>query len=302
MNEPTLRTKGVVAEVLLFFAAVFVGIDFVSVKYALEEIPPLVLVPVRYVLAGLLLLALLRFSGRKVGIGWWNLPALFGLGLIGVALNQVGYTAGLSLTSGSNGSLIFATAPIWGLLLGVALRLERASWRSALGLGLAVTGVVFVVGGGLGSSEASVAGDLLVCLSALSWGAYAVLSLPVLRRHDPLLVAGWTMLLGGGAVVPLALTGLPGLSAPLGTIDWGAVDLISWAAVAYSTVLASGFAIAAWQANVSRIGANKVLIYMYVVTLVGLAASIVLLGEGLGAGKLAGAAVILLGVYLARRA
>ncbi len=38
------------------------------------------------------------------------------------------------------------------------------------------------------------------------------------------------------------------------------------------------------------------------VTLVGLAASIVLLGEGLGAGKLAGAAVILLGVYLARRA
>jgi hypothetical protein len=48
-------------------------------------------------------------------------------------------------------------------------------------------------------------------------------------------------------------------------------------------------------------GANKVLVYMYVVTLVGLASSVVLLGEGLGPGKLAGAAVILLGVYLARR-
>ena len=286
----------------MFFAAVFVGMDFVSVKYALEGFPPLVLVPVRYVLAGSLLLALLRFSSRKVRIGLRDLPAMLGLGLVGVALNQVGYTAGLGLTSGSNGALIFATAPIWGLLLGVAFRLERPSWQNALGLGLAVTGVALVVGGGLGSPEASVAGDLLVCLSALSWGAYAVLSLPVLRRHDPLVVAGWTMLLGGATVVPLALTGLPGLSEPMSSVDWGAIGSGSWAAVAYSTVLASGFAVAAWQANVSRIGANKVLVYMYVVTLVGLSASVVFLGEGLGWNKLAGAAVILLGVYLARRA
>ena len=298
----TLRTKGLVAEALLFFAAVFVGMDFVSVKYALEGLPPLVLVPVRYVLAGLMLLVLLRFSGREAGIGRWDLAAMFGLGLVGVALNQAGYTAGLDLTSGSNGSLIFATAPIWGLLLGVALGLERASWRNALGLGLAVTGVALVVGEGLGSPEASIAGDGLVCLSALSWGAYTVLSLPILRRHDPLVVAGWTMLLGGAAIVPLALTGLPGLSEPLSSVDWDSVGLVSWAAVAYSTVFASGFAIAAWQANVSRIGANKVLVYMYVVTLVGLASSVVVLGEGLGPGKLAGAAVILLGVYLARRA
>lgn len=297
-----MRTRGVLAEVLLFFAAVFVGVDFVSVKYALEGFPALVLVPVRYVLAGLLLLALLRFFGKKAGICRGDLPAMFGLGLVGVALNQVGYTAGLGLTSGSNGALIFATAPIWGLLLGLALGLERASWRGALGLGLAVTGVALVVGGGLGSPEASVAGDLLVCLSALSWGAYAVLSLPVLRRHDPLLVAGWTMLLGGASVLPLALTGLPGLSDPLGSVEWGSVGPASWAAVVYSTVFASGFAIAAWQANVSRIGANKVLVYMYLVTLVGLASSVALLGEGLGPGKLAGAAVILLGVYLARRA
>jgi drug/metabolite transporter (DMT)-like permease len=165
-----------------------------------------------------------------------------------------------------------------------------------------VTGVALVVGGGLGSPEASILGDLLVCLSALSWGAYTVLSLPALRRHDPLLVAGWTMLLGGVDVVPLALTGLPGLSEPLGSVAWGSVGLASWAAVAYSVVLASGFAIAAWQTNVSRIGANKVLGYMYVVTLVGLFASVILLGEGLGAGKIAGAVVILLGVHLARRA
>jgi drug/metabolite transporter (DMT)-like permease len=76
----------------------------------------------------------------------------------------------------------------------------------------------------------------------------------------------------------------------------------SWVAAVYSTVLASGFAIATWQANVSRLGANRVLVYMYLVTIFGLAFSILLLGEGLSTEKLAGAAVIVLGVYLARRA
>jgi drug/metabolite transporter (DMT)-like permease len=139
-------------------------------------------------------------------------------------------------------------------------------------------------------------------VSAFSWGAYAVLSLPVLRRLDPLVVGGWTMLLGGLAALPLAFTGFPGLSGPISSVEWGSVGVASWVAVAYSTVLCSSFAIAAWQVSVARLGANKVLVYLYLVTLVGLLASVALLGEGLGPAKVAGAAAIMLGVYLARRA
>ena len=109
------------------------------------------------------------------------------------------------------------------------------------------------------------------------------------------------MLLGGLVAFPLALTGFPGLSEPLSSVQWDAVGVGSWTAVLYSTVLASAFAIAAWQANASRLGANRVLVYMYLVTLFGLVSSILLLGETLSAAKVAGALVILVGVYLARR-
>ena len=296
-----VRDKAALAEVSILLAAFFIGTDVVSIKYALEGFPPLVLMPIRYTLAGLLLLASLRLLGRGIGIGPRDLAALAGLGLVGVSLNQVGYTVGLSLTSGSNASLIFATSPVWGLLLGAVLGLERPTAGGVLGLALAIGGVALVVGGGLGSGGASVGGDLLVCLSAFSWGAYAVLSMPVLRRLDPLVVGGWTMLLGGGAVLPLALSGYPGLSEPLSSMDWGSVGLGSWVAALYSTLLCSSFAIAAWQVNVSRLGANRVLVYLYLVTLVGLMASVVVLGEDLGMAKIAGAAAILLGVYLARR-
>ncbi len=298
-------TRGAaLAEVSLLLAVFFVGMDVVSVKYALEGFPPLVFMPIRYALAGLLLLAFLRLLGWNTGVGLErrDLMALAGLGLVGIAFNYFGYTVGLSLTSGSNAALIIATAPVWGLLLGVLLRLERGSWMGALGLGLAIAGVALVVGGGLGSDEASVGGDLLVCVSALSWGAYTVLSLPVLRRLDPVAVGAWTMLLGGLAALPLAFTGFPGLSEPISSVEWGSVGAAAWASAAYSTVLCSSFAIAAYQANVARRGANRVLVYLYLQTLVGLLASVVLLGEGLGAAKVAGAAVILLGVYLARRA
>jgi drug/metabolite transporter (DMT)-like permease len=302
--QPGATKNAALAEVSLLLAVFFVGMDIVSVKYALEAFPPLVFMPIRYVLAGLLLLAFLRLLGRNHGrgLGHGDLLALAGLGLVGIAINYVGYTVGLSLTTGSNAALIVATAPVWGLLLGVVLGVERGSWMGALGLGLAIAGVATVVGGGLGSAGASVRGDLLVCVSALSWGAYTVMSIPVLRRLDPLVVGAWTMLLGGLAVLPLAFTGVSGLSGSISSVGWSSVGAAAWASAAYSTVLCSTFAIAAYQANIARMGANKVLVYLYLQTLVGLLASVVLLGEGLGAAKVAGAAIILLGVYLARRA
>jgi drug/metabolite transporter (DMT)-like permease len=301
LSRTGVRGKASLAEVWILLAAFFVGTDVVSVKYALEGFPPLVLMPIRYVLAGLLLLASLRVLRRNIGLVPRDLAALAGLGLVGVSLNQVGYTVGLSLTSGSNAALIFASAPVWGLLLGAVLGLERPTWGGALGLAVAIGGVALVVGGGPGSRGASVGGDLLVCLSAFSWGAYAVLSMPVLRRLDPLVVGGWTMLLGGAAVLPLAFRGYPGLSEPLSSVGWGSAGAAAWAAAAYSTVLCSAFAIGAWQASVARLGVNRVLVYLYLVTLVGVLASVVLLGDSLGAGKIAGAVAILLGVYLARR-
>ena len=72
------------------------------------------------------------------------------------------------------------------------------------------------------------------------------------------------------------------------------------AAVGFSAVFATVFSFAAWQGGISRIGANRVLVYQYLITLTGVAWGVVLFDESLGASKLLGGAVILLGVNLAR--
>jgi drug/metabolite transporter (DMT)-like permease len=79
------------------------------------------------------------------------------------------------------------------------------------------------------------------------------------------------------------------------------VSVRAWEALAYSTLLVAAFGFYAWQRGVSRAGANQVLVYQYLITLVGVASGVALLGEDLTVSKIIGGAVILLGVYLARR-
>jgi drug/metabolite transporter (DMT)-like permease len=125
-------------------------------------------------------------------------------------------------------------------------------------------------------------------------GAYTVLSMRVLERHSPLAVATYPTLFGAPFVLLLASPGLTSL-------NWGGVDGGAWAAVAFSAVFATAYAFAAWQRGISRIGANRVLVYQYLITLTGVVSGIVFFGERLGVGKILGGAIILLGVYLARR-
>jgi drug/metabolite transporter (DMT)-like permease len=281
-------------EASLLLAVLFLGTNPVAVKVAVAELPPVPFVAMRFTLAGLLLLALVALlepgEGRP---GRRGILSLAGVGLVGVGANNVAFTIGVSMTTASETALIYAAVPIWGILLGLALGLERPTTWGILGVCLAFSGVAVVVYGGLTGST-SLLGNLLVVVATVCWGSYAVLSLPLLRKYSPLVVASYTMLFGGLGALPLALPGF--LDA-----GWADASGRAWEALAYSTLLVAAFGFWSWQRGVSQVGANRVLIYQYLITLVGVAAGVLLLGESLTANKVLGGAIILLGVYLARR-
>ena len=281
-------------EASLLLAVLFLGTNPVAVKVAVADVPPLPFVAMRFTLAGLVVLGLVLLLGLGRP-GRRDLLRMAGLGLVGVGMNNVAFTFGVSMTTASDTALIYAAVPIWGILLGLALGLERPTLWGVLGVALAFLGVGVVVYGGLGGgSGTSLMGDLLVVIATMCWGSYAVLSLPLLRSYSPLVVAGYTMLFGGMAALLIAIP-------ELWSTDWAAVGGGAWEAVAYSTLLVAAFGFAAWQAGISRTGANRVLVYQYLITLVGVASGVLLLGEYLTINKILGGAVILAGVYLARR-
>ena len=284
----------ILPEVSLILAAVFWGANYAATKFAALSVAPLSIVAVRFVVAGLIMYAVLRVLEPASRLTRKDVLPMAGLGCLGVAVGQTAFTYGVSLTSAANTGLIFATAPIWGLLFGFVLGLERPTWRGATGVGLSILGVGVVFYEGLGVEGPRLGVDLLVLSAAIGFGAYTVLSMRVLGRHSPLAVATYPILFGG----PLVLV----FSAPFFTgLDWGSITVGAWSAVAFSAVFATAFAFSAWQTGISRIGANRVLVYQYLITITGVASGIVFFGEDLGLEKIVGGLFILLGVYLARR-
>lgn len=292
MDAP--RREALVSETFLLLAVFFLGTNPVAVKIAVGDILPLPFVVIRFTLAGLLLLIIVRIWKKGYEVSRNDLLSMAAVGILGVGMNNIAFTFGVSMTTASETALIYAVVPVWGMLIGAALGLERPTLMGVMGVALAFCGVGVVVYGALGEGASSFVGDLLVVVATVCWASYAVFSLPLLRRHSPLVMAAYTMLFGGLAALPLALPGLI-------NTEWEAVGGVAWAAMAYSTLLVAAFAFFAWQRGVSRIGANRVLIYQYLIVLVGVIAGVLLLGEDLTTGKVVGGAVILVGVYLARR-
>jgi drug/metabolite transporter (DMT)-like permease len=288
------RRDSPTVEAALLLTVFFFGTNFTAVKIVVDSVPPILFAATRFTFAGLLLLLLVLFLGRENWLRREDFLPVLGLGIVGITVTQSVFTIGVNLTTAANTALVYSTAPVWGMLLGFVLGLERPRFTGVLGIGLSLVGVGFIVYGGLDFAGTSLVGDALILVAAMFWGSYTVLSLSLLARYSPLALAAYAMTLGGLAAFPLA-------ALEPGGFDVGPLDGLTWGAAAYSALCSSAFGFAAWGWGVSHVGANRVLIYQYLVTLTGVITGIVLLGEDFGPGQLIGAAVIICGVYLARR-
>ncbi len=288
------RRSPALVEASLLLTAFFFGTNFVAVKLVVADVPPVLFAATRFTAAGLLLLLISRLVEPNSRLARRDLLPVLGLGVVGITLTQTVFTIGVSLTTAANTALVYSTAPVWGMMLAFALGLERPRLAGIAGICLSLVGVGFIVYGGLDFAGTSLVGDALILGAAVFWGSYTVLSLGLLDRIPPISLAGHAMVLGGLVAFPLSLLD----PHPL---DFAAIDATTWTAAAYSTLFSSAFGFAAWGFGVSRTGANRVLIYQYLVTLTGVSAGIALLGESFGIRQLIGAAVIVAGVYLAKR-
>jgi drug/metabolite transporter (DMT)-like permease len=203
-------------ELFLIMAVLLLGTNPVAVKYAVSAVPPLPFVALRFMVAGLLLLGAVSCLRSGGGVDRKDLLPMMGVGAVGVGMTNMLFTSGVNLTSASDTALLYAVVPVWGMILGSVLGLERPTFRGILGVGLAFMGIVAVVYGGLGGSGSSLKGNLLVLGATVCWGSYTVLSLPLLKKYSPLVVAAYTMLFGGLAALPFAFPSLA-------SVDWDAM-------------------------------------------------------------------------------
>ncbi|HSJ16278.1 MAG TPA: EamA family transporter [Longimicrobiales bacterium] len=291
--EPAREWLGVWAA---FFAIYVVwGSTYLAIAVAVEEIPPLLMMGARSVLAGALLYGGARLRGAPApGAGDWlaaaRVGALFfvmGHGLL--AWSETRVPSGVA-------AVLIATEPLFIVLLG--WRGGRLVARSqgqrpglavllALLLGLGGVAVLTLPGTAAAIDPAGAAG-LLIASFAWSVGTFHV---P--RTGSPFRGAGMQLLAGGGMLLLLSTL----LGEGRGW-DPGAVGLEPLLAVGYLVTFGSVVAFGAYIWLLRRVSAARVASHTYVNPLIAVALGSWLGGEELGGRVLLAAGMVVTAVLL----
>jgi drug/metabolite transporter (DMT)-like permease len=272
------------------------GGNFVVLKAAVGEFLPLTLTAVRFTLASALFLPPLlgRWQQTRLTRADWLQIAL--LGLIGNVGYQFCAMVGLSRTTAGNTALIIAATPALVAVLSHAFGLERLSSRAWAGAALSFAGLALVIGlgsGGLTLARETLAGNLLVLGAALCWAVSILITQPLVSRLPVLTVNALSNLISVPAIVLIAL---PALRAQ----DWASVSGTAWTLMAASALLAITIAYSVWTKGVQRLGSTRAAVYANLIPVIAALLGVAFLGERIVAPQVAGAAMVLGGVAMAR--
>jgi drug/metabolite transporter (DMT)-like permease len=254
------------------------GVSFPLLKHGLDYIPPLAIGAARHFLAAGIGFALLAVTGNlgvafsRARRGW---RVLLGVAFFLVVIPNVAQNIGMQYTTASLAALIQTSAPAFTVILAPFFLRESLTWNKGIGLTLALAASMGLVLLGRGAEEGTVtlAGNLLMVVSALSYGFAPLFSKTALKTLDPLETMGMAMVIGGAALLGGAF--LAGES-----FAWiHAMPLRGWIVLGGLGLLPCFLAQYLWYTVLRHQEASRLIAFTYVIPFVGVGVSFLWLGE-----------------------
>ena len=195
--------------------------SYTAAKEALDSLSFVELNFLRFGIASLILLAMVRQQRRRMCIRRRDLPRLALLCLFGFVLNKSAEFGGLSLTTASDTALLIASESMFTAILAWIVLREAVRWEAVVGLVIGAIGVYIVIERGFGlpnlGGGTRLIGDLLIVGALTMEATYTVMGKATLDRYPGLLItafgivgsmAFWTP----AAAINVAVAGMPHLS------------------------------------------------------------------------------------------
>lgn len=278
------------------FAAIyfFWGTTYLAIAVAIRDIPPFISGAARFLIAGLVMYAWLRWrDARPMAQVDWKMAALAGVMLSGVG-NGLVVWAQQGIPSGI-AALIVTAVPVMVLLLDWAFFSKRAPTRQALiGTSIAVAGVVAIVTHSRSlSGEANPMYVVSLLLATVGWSFGTLIQKRVVQPGTVLSFTCAQMAFGG-----LFQLGMSFVDGEWVHFDPSAVTWSAALAVAYLVVFGSIVGLNCYLWLLTRVAAPKVATYALVNPVVALLLGAVVLNERLTPLAVSAAALVLVGVSL----
>ena len=258
------------------------GLNFVAIKTAVGEIPPLALTALRFSIVALLVAPFFRPSRdqfkRILGIAAVMGPGHFGLLFIG-----------LDGADAATAALMIQLGVPFSSILAALVFSDRLGMVQGLGMVMAFTGAALLAGEPQGGTPLAL-GALLISAFCWAWANILIKKAPDI---PPMTIIGWMSLLS----IPV----VAGMSAVFETGQQQAIQsagMKTWGALAYIVLASSIVAYYLWYRLIARLSVNKVVPFTLLAPTIGVAAGVLILGEAFTLYKVTGGILTMAGVAI----
>jgi len=286
-------SKKLLAHIALFAANLIYGANYIVAKEAMPEyIAPFGFILIRVIGATLLFWFIWSTMIREK-VARSDFLRLAACGLFGVAINQLLFFKGLSITTPINAAIIMTSNPVVVMLFSIWILKEAITVQKITGLLIGLTGAILLIiaGSGFSFSSDTFRGDLMVFINAASYALYLVIVKPLMVKYHPITIVTWIFTFGLIIVIPLGYQELL-------AVEWGSFTPTIWAAVSFVVVFTTFLA---YLLNVSALKQLSPAIVSYYIYLQPLLAAMIALyfeKDHLTLVKTGAALLIFAGVYL----
>ena len=234
------------------------------------------------------------FSKQEAGIDKKDIPRFVGCALTGVVINQMLFVKGLTITSTLHAALLMLTTPLLIGVLALWWLKEKFTIQKAVGLLLGIGGALLLILSRDARGIASVQGDLLILINAISYAIYFIMVKPLTSRYSPLHVIRWVFTFGFIMIVPFSWQDAV-------EANWQSAAVSQWLALG-SVVLCGTFLTYSFNSySLKHLGAATTGSYIYTQPLFAALIAALFLQEGFSIEKVIAGVLIFGGVFLGSR-
>ena len=215
------------------------------------------------------------------------MPKVITASLTGVTLLYTFQFYGVKYSSAAHGGVLVNTNVLFIVILSVIFLKEKLNFEKVVGIFSGFTGVFLIISPNL--SFYFNAGDTLILLSAFSWAIYSIIGKKLMEEYDAITITTYTFIIGTLAFIPF-------LNFP------EKISLKSWICILYLSILCSVFGYVAWYMALEKMEASKVAVYLNLIPLFSILLAFFILKEAIAPSIIAGAILIMVGIYLTEKA
>ena len=261
----------------------------------MDELIPETIISMRLLLAIILLFVVALTQKKDFGINVKSHSYILLLALIAVFHLWIQVT-GMKYTTASNTGWIIGMAPIFMALLGLIFFKEKLNRVKILGIVIATSGLLLLVGKGNPANIDLIKnkGDLLVLSSAFTWGIYSMMNKKISLTYSPLMTILYLFIMMAIIIVPITINEKTINSViHLSAIGWGSILFLGF--------LCSGVAYVIWAYALREMESAKVGAYLYIEPFVTVVTAWIFPKEEITLFMILSGLVITLGVFLVNK-